>query len=354
MKPIQPAQLLRSQFDAVNFASISNQVPSSTPPLLKPSSAQVIRKYYQQAKQAGLFNLHQRFLNKAEPTIGIEGEFYLAEARSGELAPKFDEVYQLLPEWAQRLVTKETFKFQLEIVTGIHRSVRSAGRELERCLTAITAATDQLGLELLWQAGIKDFEVDFNQLSMTERTRSTLRRQPEKLVLLHHNGMHVHVGVSRDDVIGACDYLASQSHQIIGRSANSQLQHNGLITQQSQRCNAWMNAFPTLPQRYYRNWKGFYAAMREQNRRGIVLEPKDNYAWCRPSTHGTIEVRTADMPKDLSTVLEVAEFIQQEVTRACSSDPQPLPPIDLVRKRCQQAARLGNAYQDRSLLSSNR
>ena len=338
-----------SQFDPSDFVSVSNQqfaIPDGWKQKKGPEGK--ISQHYQQAKRAGLWHLHECFQATTEPTVGIEIELYLVEAWSRALAPCFDAIYKLLPEWTQRLVKKEAFQFQIEVATSVHRSVESAGKQLEQCLTAITGAADQLGVELLWQAGIQDFEVDFEHLHDSERTQSTLQRHPEKISLLHHNGMHVHVGVARDRAIEICDRMTAINDQIIGMAANSPFVDNGIVVCESQRCQRWLNAFPTLPKRYYRNWAGFYEAMMRFNHDGIVLEPKDNYAWVRPTAYGTCEIRTADLPKDLSNVLDVAEFIHDEVQQTSARGNQSLPSIEKVRIRCQQAARLGNAYRSGS------
>ncbi|MEM9942597.1 MAG: glutamate-cysteine ligase family protein [Planctomycetota bacterium] len=346
MQILNAIQRTGRQFDPSDFVSVSNQcVDIPVGPQLNGGRKGRVARNFQKAKQAGLWNLHECFPTTTEPTVGIEIELYLVEARSGELAPRFDAVYRLLPKWAQRFVKKEAFQFQIEIATGVHPSVETAGEQLEQCLAAITDAADRLNLELLWQAGIQDFEVDFDYLTDSERTQSTMRRQPEKISLLHHNGMHVHVGVARDQVIRVCDAVTAINDQIIGMAANSQIIENGAVVCQSQRCQSWLAAFPTLPKQYYRDWSGFYDAMLPSNRIGIVLEPKDNYAWVRPTTYGTCEIRTADLPKDLATALHVAEFIHNKVRHASLGGCQILPSLDQVRNRCQQAARLGTAYQ---------
>ena len=284
---------------------------------------------------------------EAKSTVGIELELYLVDAMTKLPAPVFLQVWNLLPEEIQSKVKKEAYKFQLEIVTGIHETVEEAGDELHQCLTAITDAADRIGVELLWRANLPNFEFDEAMLFMSERTRSTLSRQPEKMPRLHNNGMHLHVGVSQNTAITACDRMLAISDQIIAMSGNSPLVHNGGAVLVSERCDSWMRMFPTIPMDYYRDWAGFNRAMRVLNRQGLVLEPKDNYAWVRPTLHGTVEVRTPDTPADLSTALHVADFIHRSVIDCQTAETWPMPSIDELRRRCRLAARYGQEYLTR-------
>ena len=301
--------------------------------------------WYQRAKRAGLFSLHEAFPLKAKPTVGIELELYLVDAVTGEPVAAFDEIHQRLPPRIQPNVVKEIFQFQLEIKTGIHETVEEAGDELHQCLTAVTDAADKIGVELLWRANLPDFEFNQDMLFMSKRTRSALERHPEEIPRLGNNGMHMHFGVSRELAIFVADRTAAKNDEFIAVAANSPSTDGKDL--KSQRNDSWMRSFPTIPMDYYRDWTGFNRAMRVLNRQGLVLEPKDNYAWVRPTLHGTVEVRTPDTPADLFTALHVAEFIHRSVIDCQTAETWPMPTIDELRRRCRLAARYGQEYLTR-------
>ena len=75
------------------------------------------------------------------PTIGVEIELQLVDAKTFELRSAINEVLERLPESARESVKPELMQSYLEINSGVCRTVAEVGEDLQAALNASGAHT---------------------------------------------------------------------------------------------------------------------------------------------------------------------------------------------------------------------
>lgn len=162
------------------------------------------------------------FTTNEHPSLGIELELALVDARHMGLRSAIDDVLTTLPVAAAERAKGEFLRCYVELDTHVCRDVAEAGRDLERTLGAVEAAADRIGVALWWGgthpfSRWRDQEItpDPRYLELAEEYQEVVRR-PVTF------GLHVHVGVaSGDAAIAAMNRLAEHLPILLALSANS-------------------------------------------------------------------------------------------------------------------------------------
>ena len=84
------------------------------------------------------------------PTIGVEIELQLVDARTFELRSSIEEIIGRLPKSAQASVKPELMQSYLEINSGVCRTVAEVGEDLGEKVEMVQSVIDPLGLKLFW------------------------------------------------------------------------------------------------------------------------------------------------------------------------------------------------------------
>lgn len=253
-----------------------------------------------------------RFVANDWPTLGVELEFALIDARTMALASVFDQVHERVPEPIRHRVKPELMQCYLEINTEICRSVADVERDLTTKIRAVEDAAHQAGYRLLWTA-THPFSLWHEQkITPNERYLGLVDLLQETARRLVTFGLHVHVGLdSGDKAVMIADRLLRHLPTLLALSVNSPFWNGRNTGLHSQRSKV-MADLPTagLPP-LMRNWSEYVWLLRHMVNTGFIGSIREVWWDVRPHHNfGTIEIRICDMPHDLDTVLALTALIQ--------------------------------------------
>ena len=205
------------------------------------------------------------------PTLGVEWELALVDARTHDLVPLAESVVEPLTadEGLAPKVHRELLTNTVEIVTGICHDVPEVVADLSESLSRLRGITDGLGLELM-SAGTHPFaRWETQQVSEGARYATLIDRTRwwgRQMVIY---GVHTHIGVTHRDKVPT-DYASNRAQMF------QQLPTAGLPFQ-----------FDTWPQ-----YEGYVDDLLVT---GVIDELKEVRWDLRPAPHlGTLEVRVCD------------------------------------------------------------
>jgi carboxylate-amine ligase len=252
------------------------------------------------------------FRGSVRPSLGVELEFQLVDARSMALTGVAAEVLSGIPARYQDSVKPEFYDCCVEINTDICRDVAEVGDDLRPKLAATARVAGRLGVLLGW-GGTHPFSHWRDQMVLpTPRYRELAERYRESLCRQVTFGLHVHVGVGDGDAaVGVCNRIAEHLPALLALSANSPFWCGRATGLHSHRVEV-MGSSPTagLPPRLG-GWDEYEKLVRRLTSAGVIGTAKELWWDVRPSPeHGTVEVRMCDMPPDLPSVLGLTALIQ--------------------------------------------
>ena len=252
------------------------------------------------------------FTANSFPTVGVEIELQLVDARTLELRNAVNKVIELLPESARAYVKPELMQSYLEINSGVCRTVAEVGDDLRQKLDMVQAAIDPLDLKLFW-GGTHPFSswreqkvtVDDRYYRLVELMQDVARRQVTF-------GLHVHVGVDTGDkAIMICDRMLRHLPLLLALSSNSPFwegRNTGLHSNRSK----IMEGLPTagLPHQM-RNWSEYVWLINHLVDTGFINTIREIWWDIRPHHQfGTVEIRVCDMPPSLEQVKAITALVQ--------------------------------------------
>lgn len=246
------------------------------------------------------------------PTLGVEIELQLVDADSMDLVGAFPKVHAALPVDLRAAVKPELMRANLEINTGVCRTVAEVERDLSAKIRAVEAAAGRHNVRIAWGgthpfARWKDQEIsdDPRYHELVNLLQDTIRR----VVTF---GLHVHVGVdSGDKAIMICDRLMRHLPTLLAFSANSpfwQGRDTGLASQRSKVMEGLSTAgLPPM----MRNWSEYVWLLETLVETNFVRTVREIWWDVRPHHNfGTVEVRICDMPPDLRSTLAIVALVQ--------------------------------------------
>jgi carboxylate-amine ligase len=248
------------------------------------------------------------FRPSRRPTLGVEWELGLVDARTGDLVSAAAEVVEAarggISEGESR-VHQELLRNTVELVTGICESVPQVVDDLRESRDAVRRAARQRGLEI-FSAGTHPFARWYDQeVSEGERYATLIDRTQwwGRHMLLF--GVHVHVGVdSIGKVLPILNGLLRWFAHLQALSASSPF-WGGSDTGYASNRALMFQQLPTagLPFQFD-TWPQFEGYVGDMLATGVISEFKEIRWDIRPSPAlGTIEVRVCD---GLPTLEEVA------------------------------------------------
>lgn len=289
-----------------------------------------------------------RFRGNRRPTLGVEIELQIVDARTMELKSGIGAILADLPTSLCEFVKPEFLQCYVEINTGVCRTVDDLEADLAPKVRAVERIADRHGLRLAWAAthpfsGWREQEItpDDRYYKLAELLRETVVR-PVTF------GLHVHVGVeSGDRAIQISHRLQRELPILLAISANSPFWHGRDTGHQSHRIEV-LEGIPTgglMPPLH--SWSEYLELLDRMQIAGFVESHREFWWDVRPSAeNGTIEVRICDMPTDLPDVLGLSAMIQCLVQWHSdrldhedheSDDPHPM----MLRSNRWRAARFG-------------
>jgi len=284
---------------------------------------------------------------RAPFTIGVEEEFQLVDATSGELVSRYDEVEEEIGREGAVEVKAELLQSVLEVATHVHDSVPEALEESRELRARVAAAAGESGT-LVVSAGTHPFS-RYEHQEVTEQERylelvERMRWVAEREVIF---GLHVHVGLSTGhEATAVANALRTWLPELLALSANSpywQGRDTGLASTRSK----IFDAFPRsgLPPAFasFEEWE---ATMERGSRLGFF----DDYTfvWWDLRLHpklGTIEIRVCDAQTRLESTAAIVALVQCLVAllaeRYERDGALPLQPVMLIAENKWRAVRYG-------------
>ena len=252
------------------------------------------------------------FTRNDQPTLGVEVELQIVDAKSGALTSAIENVLAELPEELQAQIKPELMQCYLEINTGVCTTVAEAAQDLRDKLARLERITDGLGLKLLW-AATHPFSSWRDQLiTKNDRYHRLVDLMQDVARRLVTFGLHVHVGVdSGDKAVMICDRMLRHLPLLLALSSNSPFWEGRATGLHSNRANI-MQALPTagLPQRM-RNYSEYVWLVNHLISTGFINTIREIWWDIRPHHNfGTVEVRVCDVPGNLEHVLALTALIQ--------------------------------------------
>jgi glutamate---cysteine ligase / carboxylate-amine ligase len=290
------------------------------------------------------------FRPSRRPTLGVEWELGLVDARTGDLvsaaAAVVEEARGGLPDGESR-VHRELLRNTVELVTGICESVPQAVDDLRESRDVVRRVARQRGLEI-FSAGTHPFARWYEQeVSEGERYATLIERTQwwGRHMLIF--GVHVHVGVdSAGKVLPILNGLLRWFPHLQALSASSPF-WGGADTGYASNRALMFQQLPTagLPFQFD-TWPQFEAYVGDMLATGVISEFKEIRWDIRPSPAlGTIEIRICDGLPTLGEVAAVAALthclvVDLDRRLEAGEVPPTLPPWH-VQENKWRAARYG-------------
>ncbi|HWI43099.1 MAG TPA: glutamate--cysteine ligase [Nocardioides sp.] len=289
------------------------------------------------------------FHGSPEPTLGVEWEFALVDRRTRDLrndaAHLFARAKPRMPDPGK--LHKELLKNTVEVVTGICHTVGEAVDDLRDTLQYVTAAADDLDLDL-YGAGTHPFASwSGQQLSEGNRYQELINRTQwwGRQMLIW--GVHVHVGVpEKKRVMPVLSALLTYYPHLQALSASSPI-WNGTDTGYASNRALMFQQLPTagLPFQF-ETWEEFERFAHDQITTGVIDELSEIRWDLRPAiAHGTIENRVCDGVSTLTDMKALVALMHCLVVwldgRAAAGEKLPTMPPWHVQENKWRAARYG-------------
>lgn len=252
------------------------------------------------------------FARNDYPTLGVELELQMVDAKTFALSSSIMELLAELPEETAKSVKPELMQSYLEINTGICRTVSDVREDLTGKLIDVTEAADKLGLKLFWAATHPFSSWRDQKITVNDRYYELVDLMQDVARRLVTFGLHIHVGVdSGDKAVMVCDRMLRYLPLLLSLSSNSPFwegRNTGLHSNRSK----IMEGLPTagLPPTM-RNWSEYTWLINHLISTGFINTIREIWWDIRPHHNfGTVEIRVCDMPANLEQVLSLTAFVQ--------------------------------------------
>lgn len=251
------------------------------------------------------------FATSERSSVGIEWELALVDTDSGDLRQVAEYVLDAVAplDGSQHPhIRQELLLNTVEVVSGVARTVRGAGEDLQRNIDLIRTVTDRLRVELMC-AGTHPFARWDNQRVTDKERYATLIDRTQwwgRQMLIY--GVHVHVGIEdRDKVLPISNAMLSYYGHLQALSASSPF-WGGKDTGYASNRALMFQQLPTagLPF-HFEEWHELERYVDDLTTTGVI-DIFDEIRWdLRPSPKfGTLEVRVCDGIPTMSELLSIS------------------------------------------------
>lgn len=237
------------------------------------------------------------FPDSAGPTLGVEWEFALVDRETRDLVNATPDLLRRYADLhgAEPRLHEELLRNTLELTTGICTTTAEAVDQLLALLRRVRPVAAGLGVDL-YSAGTHPFATwSQQQLTPGHRYEELIARTQwwGRQMLIW--GVHVHVGIRKDQVIQVVTALLNYYPHLLALSASSPI-WAGTDTGYASNRAMMFQQLPTagLPFQF-RDWTEFEGYAHDLLTTGVI-EQLDEIRWdIRPAPHtGTVEVRICD------------------------------------------------------------
>lgn len=291
------------------------------------------------------------FTSNPRPTIGVEMEFHLVDAVTGELASAsaaiLEEMGASHPRGEHPKAKHELFQSTVEIITGVCESPAEAGDDLRTTIAELRASAERRGLTIV-SSGTHPFGLAREQLVSPQQRYLDLIEDlqwPARRMLIC--GMHVHVGVPDGSrAIRIIGELMRHHPLFLALSSSSpyfESEDSGLASARTKLFEGLPTAGLPPP---LADWQDFEAFMSTLLDSGCISSIREVWWDIRPHPDfGTVEFRMCDATPTVRETVALAALAQTLVEwtnrRIDDGSLPPAPREWTIRENRWLAARYG-------------
>lgn len=284
-------------------------------------------------------------------TVGVEEEYQLLDARSGELRSRAR--YVIAGDWADALKA-EMQEHTVEVETRVCEATTCIRDDLARLRFTAAVAAEAQGLRIA-AAGTHPHSPaaghEFNPAPVYQELRQEYRRLAESQAIF---GMHVHVGVPRGtDRAQVANTVRLHLAVLLALTASSPFFEGGDTGHASYRSVLWRRWPRTGAPPRFKDDAEYAALVRWLVQSGRIDGPGRLYWDLRPHhVYPTVEIRIADCTPRLDDAIAVAALARCIVAGAAEGILAGTPlPDALVQTLLSDNAWRASRYGDQALLA---
>jgi carboxylate-amine ligase len=229
-------------------------------------------------------------------TVGIEEELMILEPETYALAQAIEQILEAVPPELEGHVKPEFLQCVLEIATGVHESVPSAGQELRELRRTVIDVAGGCNL-LIGAAGTHPF-ARWEDQQIVERERYAGLAEELGFILRQFVifGTHIHIAIEgADRAVYVADGIRRHLPLLLALSVNSPF-HRGYPTGMQSTRTPVFRALPRsgIPP-HFGSWDAYSARIELMKQLGSIEDY--TYIWWDVRPHprlGTIETRIFD------------------------------------------------------------
>jgi YbdK family carboxylate-amine ligase len=280
-------------------------------------------------------------------TLGVEEEYHLVDPRTLELTPSPALAEAALRHDLGGRLHPEITTTQLEIATGICRTLADVRAELVTARLEATAAAESAGVAILAASTHPFGTWQQQEITRAPRYEAMVERWAALAVQQDICGCHVHVGVpDLETAVAVMDRARPYLPVLLAMTGSSPF-HGGVDTGYESYRTVWWSRWPMtgIPE-HFGSADRYREAVEGLVVSGVVEDASHLYWDLRPSWHlPTLEFRLADVCTDVDAAVLHAGVVRSLVRvlagRAARGEPCPQPRTELLRAARWRAARHG-------------
>ena len=283
----------------------------------------------------------------AGTTLGVEEEYHLVDPETYALAPRPELSMAAVRHDLGSRIRAEITTTQLEVATGICRTLGEVRAELTAARGEAISAAESAGAAVLAASTHPFGSWEQQQITAAPRYEAMVQRWAALAVQQDICGCHVHVGVpDLETAVAVMDRARAYLPLLLAMTGSSPF-HGGLDTGYESYRTLWWSRWPNtgIPE-HLGDADGYRAVVEDLVVSGVVGDASNLYWDLRPSSHlPTREFRLADVCTDLdAAVLHAAlarSLVRVLADRARRDVPFPQVRSELLRAARWRAARQG-------------
>ncbi|MFE2754547.1 glutamate--cysteine ligase [Actinosynnema sp. NPDC059335] len=292
----------------------------------------------------------------AAPTLGVEEEFLLVDALTGEPVPHGGEVVESVRSRFGVALDVELAASQVEVQTPVCRDLADVRRQLHGLRLVAAEAAHRLGHRLL---AVGAPPVGGPDVVISDRERYRALGEDYRLLAGEQSicGCHVHVAVpDPETAVQVCNHVRPWLPVLGTLTANSPFTRGRDTGYASWRSIVW-SRWPTAgPPPYFESLAHYESTCDALLAAGAIRDRRMVYWDVRPSAHlPTVEVRVADVAATVDEAVLLAALVRALVVAALADLGRGLRatpvPTEVLRAACWRSARDGIGGQALDVLS---